>query len=77
MTETDSTATVFTTIAEARAGLRRGEVGAVELVDGALAAADAHDETFGVFLARFEQRARAQAAEVDRKIAAAEALAPC
>ncbi|MFX0579346.1 amidase [Nocardia nepalensis] len=76
MTETDSTATVFTTIVEAAAGLRRGQVSAARLVENALAAADAHDETFGVFLARFQEQARARAAEVDRKIAAGERLAP-
>ncbi|MFI7666240.1 hypothetical protein [Nocardia sp. NPDC049526] len=52
MAETDATATAFTTIADARAGLRRGEVSAAELVEAALAAADAHDETFGVYRVR-------------------------
>ncbi|MFI9510919.1 amidase [Nocardia sp. NPDC052566] len=76
MAETHSTATSFTTITEAAAALRSGEVSAAALIEQALSAADAHDGTFGIFLARFEDRAREQAAAVDRKITAGEPLAP-
>ncbi|MFB7716045.1 amidase [Nocardia sp. NPDC056100] len=65
----------FSTVTSAAAALRRREVSAVELVDTALAAADA-DPDLGVFLARFDDRARARAEQVDAKLAAGEPLAP-
>ncbi|MFI5776318.1 amidase [Nocardia sp. NPDC051570] len=73
MFETSSTPT---TLASAAAALRDGAVSATELVERALAAADTYDETLGVYLTRFDQRAREQAERVDRKIAAGLPLAP-
>ncbi|MCU1639823.1 MAG: amidase [Nocardia sp.] len=66
----------FSTLIDAAAALRSGAVSAVELVGQALATADAVDSTLGVFLARFDERARAQAEHVDAKIAAGQELAP-
>ncbi|RDI63645.1 amidase [Nocardia pseudobrasiliensis] len=65
-----------TTITAAAAALRAGQVRAAELVERALAAADTYDEKFGVYLTRFDQRAREQAERVDRKIAAGVPLTP-
>jgi aspartyl-tRNA(Asn)/glutamyl-tRNA(Gln) amidotransferase subunit A len=56
-------------IAEAGAALRSGRVSAVELLDAVLARADRHDAAVGVFLARFDETARAAAAEADRELA--------
>ncbi|WP_327140509.1 amidase [Nocardia sp. NBC_01327] len=66
----------FSTLTDAAAALRSGAVSAVELIEGALATADAVDGSLGVFLARFDERARAQAERVDAKIAAGGELAP-
>ncbi|WP_228566928.1 amidase [Nocardia sp. SYP-A9097] len=66
----------FSTLTDAAAALRSGAVSATGLVGHALDNADAADGTLGVFLARFTDRARAQADRVDAKIAAGEELAP-
>ncbi len=56
-------------VSSARAALDRGEISSAELVRAALAAADESDETFGVFLARFDEQAlqAADAADVARR----------
>ncbi|RJO70768.1 amidase [Nocardia panacis] len=63
-------------LTEAAAALRAGAVSATELLERALANADAHDGEIGVFLSRFDERAREQAAAVDDRIAAGAPLAP-
>ncbi|MFI1912302.1 amidase [Nocardia sp. NPDC020380] len=64
------------TLTEAAAALRGGDIRAVDLVDQALANADAHDREIGVFLSRFDDRAREQAARVDAKLSTGAPLAP-
>lgn len=54
----------------AAAALRNREVSAAELVEQAIAEADRHDDEVGVFIRRFDDRAREQAEHVDAKIAA-------
>ncbi|MGV0793268.1 amidase [Mycolicibacterium sp. XJ1819] len=49
---------------------------ATDLIEDAIAAADADDERIGVFLSRFIEFARARAAHVDEKIAAGLPLKP-
>ncbi|MEU6579615.1 amidase [Nocardia sp. NPDC046763] len=58
------------------AALRNGEISAAELVEQATANADRRDSEVGVFLARFDDRAREQAERVDAKIAAGAPLSP-
>ncbi|MGN9839716.1 amidase [Nonomuraea sp. H19] len=58
------------TISEAAAALRGGEVTSVALTQAALAAADAHDELLGVFLRRFDETALEAAARADAELAA-------
>lgn len=64
------------TLTEAAAALRRREITATELVERALAAADAADRELGVYLARFDDHARAAAARADEKIAAGRPIGP-
>jgi aspartyl-tRNA(Asn)/glutamyl-tRNA(Gln) amidotransferase subunit A len=64
------------TITDAAEALRIGAVTATQLVDEAIAAADADDERIGVFLARFVELARERAERVDEKIASGIPLAP-
>src|SRR2546427_4037187 len=54
-------------IASAARALRAGEVTSVELVERAIAVADAHDPTLGTFVSRFvgEARRAAEAADED------------
>lgn len=73
---TATTANRYLTIADAAKALRSGAVTAADLVEEAIAAADADDERIGVFLARFVDLARARAARADEKIAAGEPLSP-
>ncbi|MGX1778598.1 amidase [Nocardia brasiliensis] len=75
MTSLTPTTHRYPTISDAATALRSGEVTATALVDNAFAVADEHDGTLGVYLARFDERARAQAARVDEKIAARKPLA--
>ncbi|MGW4118320.1 amidase [Nocardia sp. NPDC004711] len=63
-------------LTDAAAALRNREVSAVELVERAIACADRHDSEVGVFLSRFDDRAREQAERVDAKFAAGEPLSP-
>lgn len=51
----------------ALAALGRGAVNSVELVEGALAAADARDAELGVFVTRFDEQALSAAREADRE----------
>ncbi|WP_433567294.1 amidase [Nocardia sp. CA-151230] len=71
-----TTTTRITTVTDATAALRRGEITAGELLEQCLAAADALDDRVGVYLARFDDVARDRAARVDAKIAAGQPLAP-
>ncbi|GAA5052914.1 amidase [Nocardia callitridis] len=64
------------TLTDAASALRTGASTATELVERAYAIADTHDDAIGVFLTRFDERARAQAAAVDEKIAAGLPLRP-
>ncbi|WP_378731184.1 amidase [Nocardia brasiliensis] len=73
---TPPAAPALPSLTEAAAALRRRELTATDLVDRVLANADKHDSTLGVYLARFDERARAQAAAVDKKIADGLPLAP-
>jgi aspartyl-tRNA(Asn)/glutamyl-tRNA(Gln) amidotransferase subunit A len=57
-------------IEEAGAAIRSGRLSAAELTDAVLAQADRHDAAVGVFLARYDETARAAAAEADRELAA-------
>ncbi|MBB5911335.1 aspartyl-tRNA(Asn)/glutamyl-tRNA(Gln) amidotransferase subunit A [Nocardia transvalensis] len=72
MTETVTRPASFETVTDASAALRRGDVTATDLVDGALATTD----DLGVYLARFDERARARAADIDRRLADGESLPP-
>ncbi|MFE3229396.1 amidase [Nocardia sp. NPDC059228] len=63
-------------LTDAVAALRNGEISAVGLVEQAIANADRHDGEVGVFLTRFDDRAREQAVRVDAKIAAGSPLSP-
>ncbi|WP_199195544.1 amidase [Nocardia sp. MDA0666] len=67
---------ILSGLTEAAAALRSGETTATRLVEQALAAADAHDATLGVYLSRFDERAVAQAARIDEKLAAGVPLGP-
>ena len=64
------------TIAGAQADLRAGRVTATELIEESIARADALDEAVGVYLHRFDEQARAAAAEVDARVAAGGELRP-
>lgn len=66
----------YSTITAAAKGLRDGAITATELVEAAIAAADADDERLGVFLARFVETARRQATCVDKRIQAGDTLRP-
>ncbi|WP_305780774.1 amidase [Nocardia nova] len=67
---------VLSGLTEAAAALRSGETTATRLVEQALAAADAHDAALGVYLSRFDERAVAQAARIDEKLAAGVPVGP-
>ncbi|NUS91492.1 MAG: amidase [Nocardia sp.] len=67
---------VLPTLTEAAAALRRRETTATELVETALAAADTADAGLGVYLTRFDDRARAAAARTDAKIEAGLPIGP-
>lgn len=56
------------TIQEAARALRSGGVTSVELVDRAIEAADALDESLGVFISRFDDTARERAREADAEL---------
>jgi aspartyl-tRNA(Asn)/glutamyl-tRNA(Gln) amidotransferase subunit A len=58
------------------ARVRGGEVSARELVEASLAAIEADDGAIGAFVAVDGDRARAEAAEVDRRVAAGEDVGP-
>jgi aspartyl-tRNA(Asn)/glutamyl-tRNA(Gln) amidotransferase subunit A len=64
------------TIADAAAALRAGTTTSVELVQRAVAVADAHDEAVGMFLARHTDSALAAAEAADTAIAAGDDLGP-
>ncbi|MEU0463596.1 amidase [Amycolatopsis sp. NPDC006131] len=64
------------TITGAAADLRAGRVSAVELVDAAIARAEAADATLGVFLHRDDERARAAARAADDRLARGEPIGP-
>lgn len=68
--------TEYLTITDAAAALRSGEVTSVELVDRAGTVSDALDEKLGMFLKRFQDTALAAATEVDKRLAAGEAVGP-
>ncbi|MFE2999443.1 amidase [Nocardia sp. NPDC059246] len=71
-----TTTTRITTVTDATAALRHGEITASELLEQCLATADALDDRVGVYLTRFDDIARERAARVDAKIAAGRPLAP-
>ncbi|WP_236796115.1 amidase [Amycolatopsis sp. GM8] len=60
---------MYLTITEAAAALRAGDTTSVALTEAAYAAADAHDETLGVYLSRFDETALAAAAKADAELA--------
>lgn len=62
---TTATTTEPLTVTTAAAAVRDGTLTAVDLVEQAIAAADTHDATLGVFMSRFDQQARAAAAAAD------------
>lgn len=64
------------TLTDAAAALRAGETSAAELIESALAAADARDAAIGVYLTRFDDHARQAAARADERIAAGQPLRP-
>lgn len=64
------------TISAALAALRSGEVTATALLDEAIAAADAHDDALGIYLARFDDPAREAAAAADAVYAAGDPAGP-
>lgn len=64
------------TIADAAAALRAGEVSSAELVESAIAVADALDPELGMFLDRFVDPCRVAAAEADRAREAGDELGP-
>jgi aspartyl-tRNA(Asn)/glutamyl-tRNA(Gln) amidotransferase subunit A len=64
------------TISSALDALRSGEVTATGLLDAAITAADAHDEALGIYLARFDDAARAAAAAADVIYAAGDPAGP-
>jgi aspartyl-tRNA(Asn)/glutamyl-tRNA(Gln) amidotransferase subunit A len=57
------------TISEAAAALRAGKVTSVDLVTGAIALAQKHDETVGAFMVRYDDAALEQAAAADADLA--------
>lgn len=73
---TAPTTSRYSTITDAADALRSGAVTATDLLDQAIAAADVDDERIGVFLTRFVELARAQAARVDEKVASGVPLEP-
>ncbi|MDF1604095.1 amidase [Nocardioides sp. YIM 152315] len=64
------------TLAEAAAEVRAGRVTSGELVEEALARAERYDDRLGVFLARFDERAREAAAAADAAVGSGEPLGP-
>jgi len=64
------------TISDALTALRSGEFTATGLLDEVIAAADEHDERLGIYLARFDEPARAAAAEADEIYAAGDPAGP-
>lgn len=65
-----------TTIVELASSVRAREVSATELVDHALARIESLDERINAFVAVDADTARADAAEIDRRIAAGEEVGP-
>ncbi|WJV44930.1 amidase [Streptomyces flavofungini] len=57
------------TLSETARALRDGTVTSVGLTEAAIAAADRHDGPLGVYLARFDERARAAARRADEELA--------
>ncbi|MEL3949967.1 MULTISPECIES: amidase [Streptomyces] len=57
------------TLSETALALRAGTVTSVGLTEAAIAAADRHDGALGVYLARFDERARAAALRADEELA--------
>ena len=62
--------TASSTITETAARLRRRETSSVALTEEAIAAVDAHDGEVGSFVSRFDDQARASAAQADRELLA-------
>jgi aspartyl-tRNA(Asn)/glutamyl-tRNA(Gln) amidotransferase subunit A len=62
--------TTISTLTEAAADLRAGATTSRALTEAALAAADRHDATLGVYLARFDDHALATADRADAELAA-------
>jgi aspartyl-tRNA(Asn)/glutamyl-tRNA(Gln) amidotransferase subunit A len=62
--------TSIPSLTEAAAALRAGATTSRELTEAALAAADRHDTDLGVYLARFDDHARAAAERADAELAA-------
>ncbi len=58
------------TLTDAAAALRAGELTSAELVEESIARADALDDQLGVYLVRFDDDARARAAQADADFAA-------
>jgi aspartyl-tRNA(Asn)/glutamyl-tRNA(Gln) amidotransferase subunit A len=68
--------TEYLTITGAAAGLRAGEVTAVELVDRAVRVADAHDAAVGTFIDRYADAALAAAERADATLAGGAPVGP-
>jgi aspartyl-tRNA(Asn)/glutamyl-tRNA(Gln) amidotransferase subunit A len=58
------------TLSDAAAALRAGDTTSVELVEETIARADALDGELGVYITRFDETARARAAQADAELAA-------
>jgi aspartyl-tRNA(Asn)/glutamyl-tRNA(Gln) amidotransferase subunit A len=64
------------TIEEAAGALRDGRTTSRELTDRAIGSADRFDDSFGMFLSRFTETARARADRADEELAAGIDLGP-
>ncbi|HEY4095823.1 MAG TPA: amidase family protein, partial [Baekduia sp.] len=64
------------TLGAAAAAVRAGEITSAQLVDEAIAAADAWDATIGTYIVRYDDQARAAAEAADAAVAAGDALGP-
>lgn len=70
------TALAARTLSGAAAAVRAGALSSAELVDEAIAAADAWDGLIGTYISRFDDGAREAAARADAAVAAGERLGP-
>jgi aspartyl-tRNA(Asn)/glutamyl-tRNA(Gln) amidotransferase subunit A len=67
---------MITTISDAQAALRAGTVTAAGLMEQSIAAADANDESLGIYIQRYDEQALEAATAIDAKFAAGEDPGP-